>query len=298
MTALLLGVALLFGAPHTLDVKKTGAYAYTIEGKSLDALLEDQKSLAASARIVPNYKSGQYMGFKMVGVRPGSMYRTLGIRSGDVIRMVNHRVIRSPNDVMEHFFGPLARAKLVKVTIERRGRLLDLEWTIEGPGRKADKLPARPELAPSDAPPRRLSVALGGSVTVAMDLQPTGERVRGTALVTAPKATLTAVDEGEALFDALELTDLEIEARADKASEHLPITRLKAKGPGVTLELVDGHFAPPFRLQVDVRLAVPAEALRKEARAKHPKGLDLGLTCTSGPIVGVSCRVEQTRDRE
>lgn len=111
-------------------VTKTGAYNYNIDRKMLDAQLQDLPKLQSQARVVPHYRDNQYQGFKLVGVRPGSLYRAIGIRSGDVITAVNGNKIDSPNKALE-LFEQLKSSSNINVEIERRGQPKTLGYTIQ-----------------------------------------------------------------------------------------------------------------------------------------------------------------------
>jgi len=111
-------------------VKKTGAYAYEIDRKMLDTQLADLSKLGSQARIVPNYRGGKYQGFKLVGVRPGSLYRSIGIRSGDVIKSINGKAIDSPNKAIE-LFEKLKNSTSIELDFERRGQPKTLNYSIK-----------------------------------------------------------------------------------------------------------------------------------------------------------------------
>ena len=111
-------------------VKKTGAYSYEIDRKMLDTQLADLSKLTSQARIVPNYRGGKYQGFKLVGVRPGSLYRSIGIRSGDVIKSINGRPIDSPNKAIE-LFEKLKNSTSIELDFERRGQPKTLNYSIK-----------------------------------------------------------------------------------------------------------------------------------------------------------------------
>lgn len=111
-------------------VTKTGAYDYSVDRKMLDKQLGDLSKLQQEARVVPHYKDNSYQGFKLVGVRPGSLYRALGIRSGDVITAVNGNKIDSPNKALE-LFEQLKSSNNISVEIERRGQPKTLGYTIQ-----------------------------------------------------------------------------------------------------------------------------------------------------------------------
>ena len=96
----------------------------------LDEQLQDLSALGSQARVVPNYRNGKYEGFKLVGVRPGSLYRAIGVRSGDVIKSVNGKPIDSPNKALD-LFEKLKNSSHISLDIERRGQPKQLSYTIK-----------------------------------------------------------------------------------------------------------------------------------------------------------------------
>ncbi|MCC6620244.1 MAG: hypothetical protein IT385_03265 [Deltaproteobacteria bacterium] len=111
-------------------ITKTGAYDYTLDRKMIDKQLADISKLQQEARVVPHYQDNQYQGFKLVGVRPGSLYRALGIRSGDIVKSVNGTPIDSPTKALE-LFEQLKKSSNIAVEIERRGQPKTLSYTIQ-----------------------------------------------------------------------------------------------------------------------------------------------------------------------
>jgi type II secretion system protein C len=111
-------------------VTKTGAYDYQVSRSMIDKELQDMAKLQREARVVPHFKDNQYQGFKLVGVRPGSLYRSLGIRSGDIITSVNGNRIDNPGKALE-LFEQLKKSANITVDIERRGQPRQLSYTIQ-----------------------------------------------------------------------------------------------------------------------------------------------------------------------
>jgi general secretion pathway protein C len=122
------------GPPGAVDyakaVTKTGAYDYEIRREMIDEQLQDMSKLGSEARVVPNYRGGKYDGFKLVGVRPGSLYRAIGIRSGDVIKAVNGNPIDSPNKALD-LFEKLKTSNSINLQIERRGQSKEMNYSIK-----------------------------------------------------------------------------------------------------------------------------------------------------------------------
>jgi general secretion pathway protein C len=115
---------------YSKGVKKTGPYDYQIDRGMLDDQLKDLSELGRQARVVPNYRNGKYEGFKLVGVRPGSLYRSIGVRSGDVIKSINGKPIDSPNKALD-LFEQLKNSSSINLEIERRGQPKQLNYSIK-----------------------------------------------------------------------------------------------------------------------------------------------------------------------
>jgi general secretion pathway protein C len=111
-------------------VKKSGANSYEIDRSMLDEQLADLGKLGKQARVIPHYRDGKPQGFKIVGVRPGSLYSHIGVRSGDVLQSVNGEEISSPNKALE-LYERLKSSDNVTVDVERRGRKVTLEYQIK-----------------------------------------------------------------------------------------------------------------------------------------------------------------------
>lgn len=115
---------------YASGVKQKSETEFEISRAMIDQNLDDLSSLGMQARIVPNYRNGKYEGFKLVGVRPNSLYRAIGIRSGDVIKRINGREINSPNKAIE-LFESLKNSSNIALDIERRGQLSTMQYTIK-----------------------------------------------------------------------------------------------------------------------------------------------------------------------
>jgi type II secretion system protein C len=113
-----------------VGVSKTGPYDYQVNRSMIDKELADPAKLQREARVVPHFKDNQYSGMKLVGVRPGSLYRTLGIRSGDVITGVNGTRIDNPGKALE-LVEQLRKSSNITVDIERRGQPRQLNYSIQ-----------------------------------------------------------------------------------------------------------------------------------------------------------------------
>jgi len=115
---------------YAQGVRKVSMYKYEVDRAMIEEELNDLSELGRQARIVPNYRNGQYQGFKLIGVRPGSLYRALGIRSGDIIQRVNGQEINSPNKAIQ-LFEELRSQRNIALDIERRGQKRTLQYDMK-----------------------------------------------------------------------------------------------------------------------------------------------------------------------
>ncbi len=113
-------------------VTKVSDFEYHIDRGLLDEKLQDLGALGREARVIPNYdrESGSYKGFKLIGVRPNSLYRNIGIRSGDVILQVNGEEMNSPSKALE-LFTKLQTSSEITMDIKRRGKVETLIYKIQ-----------------------------------------------------------------------------------------------------------------------------------------------------------------------
>lgn len=115
---------------YSQGVRKVSMYSYEVDRAMIEEELNDLSEIGRQARIVPNYRNGQYQGFKLIGVRPGSLYRALGIRSGDIIQRVNGQEINSPNKAIQ-LFEELRSQRNIALDIERRGQKRTLQYDMK-----------------------------------------------------------------------------------------------------------------------------------------------------------------------
>lgn len=107
--------------PVAEGVKKVSDTEWELDRTMLNEQLSDLNKLGTQARIIPNYKDGKYSGFKLIGIRPNSLYAAIGIRSGDVIKQISGEEITSPNQALA-LYDKLKTADSINLEIERRGQ--------------------------------------------------------------------------------------------------------------------------------------------------------------------------------
>lgn len=114
----------------TQGVTEVGKGQYRVERDAINAALKDKRSLSKGATVVPNYSNGKKNGLKLIGVKNDSVYGTLGMKSGDVLRSVNGKQIKSQAHAAE-LFDQFREADEVGVEIERGGKKQKLQYKIK-----------------------------------------------------------------------------------------------------------------------------------------------------------------------
>lgn len=112
-------------------VRRTGSNAYDIDRAALDSVLSNPNALREQApSVAPYYKDGQAAGFRLSGVRSGSIFSSLGIRNGDVIQAVNGQTIDSPQRAME-LYQRLRQTGTIEMVVERGGRPTTIRYNVQ-----------------------------------------------------------------------------------------------------------------------------------------------------------------------
>ncbi|MDP3096876.1 MAG: PDZ domain-containing protein, partial [Syntrophales bacterium] len=70
-----------------------------INRSELQDAMEDMGSMLSQAQVRPYFNAGVPDGFMVTSIRPGSLYQKMGIANGDIIQEVNHRAIRTADDL-------------------------------------------------------------------------------------------------------------------------------------------------------------------------------------------------------
>jgi hypothetical protein len=74
-------------------LRKSGEHTYDAHPSFLKNMPLDK--LASMARVIPQMRDGQYIGFKIVGVRRGRLLAYLGFKNGDILTSINEVALDS-----------------------------------------------------------------------------------------------------------------------------------------------------------------------------------------------------------
>lgn len=102
----------------------------TVERAFVEQLMANPAMLAKQARIVPKQKDDEILGYKLYGIRKGSLPKLLGLKNGDMITAVNGEELKSMDKAMA-LYTKLRRASNLTVSIERKGKSITKEIQIQ-----------------------------------------------------------------------------------------------------------------------------------------------------------------------
>lgn len=111
-------------------VKKDGN-KFTVSKQELQKQLKNLPQLLQQARAVPHRDpyTGEMAGFKIVDIKPGSIFEKL-LERNDVIKEVNGTKVNSAAKAME-MYRTLKDSADVKITVERNGRDEQLDFNVK-----------------------------------------------------------------------------------------------------------------------------------------------------------------------
>ena len=100
-----------------------------LQRASLEDAMSDAAELLQQARIRPHFEDGEAAGISITGIKPKSLFRKMGLRSGDIITGVGGKDISSVEDVMK-MYDELTSAPKMSLQIKRRGRQETINYSI------------------------------------------------------------------------------------------------------------------------------------------------------------------------
>lgn len=109
-------------------ITRVGPGSATMSRESRDLILSNLAILARSARAVPANDNGA-LGFRLFGIRSGSVLAALGLRNGDLLKSINGRPTTTPQEVLAAYSG-LRGASSWALSISRRGADMTLSVRV------------------------------------------------------------------------------------------------------------------------------------------------------------------------
>ncbi|WP_324291546.1 type II secretion system protein GspC [Corallococcus sp. BB11-1] len=111
-------------------IRATGEHSLVIPREDVTEALTHLNELAMEARVVPAFKEGRPVGFKLFSIKDGSLYSRLGMRNGDVLQRINGLNLDGPDKALEAFTR-LRDARRIELQIERGGAPVQKTFDVQ-----------------------------------------------------------------------------------------------------------------------------------------------------------------------
>ena len=109
---------------------KDDGYTITVGHDDLQKSLGNINSLLTQVRIRPLIKNGKPDGLVLSHVKPGSIFAKLGLKNGDVVKKIDNKLIKSPDDAFA-FYNRLKSGAELSLEINRGSETKTLNYRFE-----------------------------------------------------------------------------------------------------------------------------------------------------------------------
>ncbi len=89
--------------PDRAQITPLGEHEFEVSSSLIDHLLDTTPQLHSGGRIVPHHEDGKVVCVKIYGLRPKSIWRDLGLRSGDCLESLNDYSLSNPQQALEAY---------------------------------------------------------------------------------------------------------------------------------------------------------------------------------------------------
>jgi general secretion pathway protein C len=113
----------------TDDITRIDAATWRINRELILDNFSNLGGLSQQARVTPYIVQGQSQGFRLARLNPGSLFRRMGLQTGDVIQRVNGLQITSPEEALRAF-QQLQSASTIRLELLRRNRNTTLTYEL------------------------------------------------------------------------------------------------------------------------------------------------------------------------
>ena len=117
------------GKDFSQFARKTNDNEYVVSKRAIDESLQSPQNILTDARLVPNMISGKQNGFKVMEIKPGGIYETLGLKNRDILLSVNNSELSSMDSAMMAF-TTMQGASTITLNVQRSGKNITLKYNI------------------------------------------------------------------------------------------------------------------------------------------------------------------------
>ncbi len=116
--------------PSAMPPPPAGAVQRHISRNTIRRATRNFSQLLTQARVVPHFVQGKADGFVISNIVPRSLFQTIGLRNGDIIRKVNQEPITSAAQAMK-LYQSLQHASNIQLEVERAGQMQTINYHIQ-----------------------------------------------------------------------------------------------------------------------------------------------------------------------
>jgi type II secretion system protein C len=116
------------GADEAVDCANENSC--TVDRAFVDKMLANPTQLMTQAKMFPVTKDGETAGFRVSGIKTGSLATMIGLKNGDVVSEINGAKLGNIDDALA-MYQKLRRASHLSVTVERAGAVISKEISIK-----------------------------------------------------------------------------------------------------------------------------------------------------------------------
>ena len=113
--------------------KKADATEFTFKRDEIEKHLDNLPKILQDAKAVPYIipgSGGQVGGFKLIAIRPGSVFEKLGLKKGDLLKNVNGESLDSPQKAMD-LYQALKNSSEIRLEVGRGGTTTTLKYNVQ-----------------------------------------------------------------------------------------------------------------------------------------------------------------------
>ena len=113
--------------PASVVISPLGQGKYAVDRRRFNATLDDLSQLSHQGRVIPSRRAGEVVGLKFFGVRPDSLLKLGGLKSGDLLVEANGERMDSLEKGFA-LFKQLRHLEQLTLVIERRSKEQTLRY--------------------------------------------------------------------------------------------------------------------------------------------------------------------------
>ncbi len=120
------------GADSATDdggVTKVSDTKFLVDRSFLEKQLGNVETLATQVRAAPKSEDGKIIGFRLSGIRKGSVFDKLGIKNGDVVHNVNGQSLTSMETALGAY-GTLQNERAFNFEVTRRNTKMTIDYEV------------------------------------------------------------------------------------------------------------------------------------------------------------------------